>query len=382
MDCQVCQKKSAGIKINGKIFCPYCGEIIKDPTELLEESYEKKSKKEDGFDDVSSVPENQEPKAKRIDKEGKEIEKIKEDIKSSKTEREVIEKIEELSLKKKKELTKIKNKKIIKSNRNRIGMSVLPNEPDPIKVLELEPPTNLEIQKKIDLANQDHGQEKEKGKKNRNKKEADKEKISAKKELDILSEKTESKESDFLKNKLNLKKTKDKKMLPRKQGACQKKRRVLFIVLLFFVALVILGGGTVFYVNNFVINPSIVLERIEKKPKFDFKRPVFMPPGYEINHLSSSNDKTIEYVFQKFDKSNQIKIKETFLSDNGFEIYREIVAKKNVDYKLFSLDDDNEIWLLGKREAYFINKDILFEIVTTDQIPEEDLLKIAKDLIN
>jgi ribosomal protein S17E len=40
MVCPKCGHETKGIKLNGKLFCSFCGEVIKDSTEILEESYQ------------------------------------------------------------------------------------------------------------------------------------------------------------------------------------------------------------------------------------------------------------------------------------------------------------------------------------------------------
>ncbi len=91
MICPHCNKETKGIRLNGKVYCAFCGEVTKDPTELLEESYTKK-----------------------LDKR------------------------------------KPKNN-IIKSSRMRTdhnGFKILENEPDPIEEPELESPRDMKLSTK------------------------------------------------------------------------------------------------------------------------------------------------------------------------------------------------------------------------------------------
>jgi len=150
--CSNCNKETKGIKLNGKIFCSFCGEIIKDPTEILEEAYQHtpENKETIGLQKKSSensIPEGMIPKILNPDSENEantHKEPGEKEVQLLEAEEEIIDLIAKKSSVKKSSI-KIGSKTIKKHGRTRTDaqdFELVPNEPDPIAQPELEPPTD------------------------------------------------------------------------------------------------------------------------------------------------------------------------------------------------------------------------------------------------
>lgn len=194
MNCPNCKNETQGIKLNGKIFCNFCGEVIKEQAEILEESYQQEPNQTPQAATLvnqtpsSSEPLNLPPEAKRIselpmngnvsinllkpeiedDNEIIESEsngtlpqslpvepaqvvqnhEFEKEINELEAEEEILDLIEELPITKEPETEEFvfENQPIIKQNRNRAGMVVLKGEPDPITLLELEAPEEIQLE--------------------------------------------------------------------------------------------------------------------------------------------------------------------------------------------------------------------------------------------
>jgi hypothetical protein len=194
LNCPNCKNETQGIKLNGKIFCNFCGEAIKDQAEILEEAYQQMPIQVPQMNaQLDQNPEpsgslNLPPEAKRISglpiKEDASINLMKPDvmvekeiieaepnatspqtlqvnpapvvpniefekeIKELEAEEEILDLIEELPTPKEPEIEEVvfENQPIIKQNRNRAGMVVVKGEPDPITLPELEAPEEIQLE--------------------------------------------------------------------------------------------------------------------------------------------------------------------------------------------------------------------------------------------
>lgn len=187
MNCPNCHNETRGIKLNGKIFCNFCGEILKSQTEILEESYQGQPKAQEVTNQQASFTNNNgnismTPEAYRKNETQNSPTLIKPDQSTKNTlnnsnqeainlstptgpdikdsepknqgaslnlleaEEEILSYLEKKATEPKNTELNLSDQVVIKKNRNRAGMTIINGEPDPISLPELESPKDLELE--------------------------------------------------------------------------------------------------------------------------------------------------------------------------------------------------------------------------------------------
>jgi len=383
LNCPSCNRETKGIKLNGKIFCNYCGEVIKSSADILEDAYKKQmpvqdSSKQSEFNQKNPPikPEiNLKPTAKRTRaiKEAKEISLLK-------AEGEILELIKNNSLEPRKEEKsdlKIVNKEIIKQNRNRTGMRVFKNEPDPITFPEIEPPHDIQIEQsletpeKIDPKPAHHVEKDQLPQKTKVLPEPIKERRS-------LEESLPNSKEDFVEtidDKPELKQTR------KKDKQKDKKTKIALIALASLLIVVVSLGGLVFYVNSYAKNETYILNRIEGRTEFEHKKIKDIPPGFELSYLSRSAPNWIEYKYLKFDESESIVFRANQGEASSEEIFEKFISPKNEVYFVLNMAS-TEIWILAEKTALFNFDSVFYELYLPNKKTTSDFEEIIEGIIN
>lgn len=368
MICPHCNNDNNGIRLNGKLYCVSCGEIMKDVIENLEYSY-----KIHGTQSKRNIYE-----PRRFSKDSVDItpqNNTKENINLLKAEEEILESIEEIATKKVD--SKIKkldnnvatNHKIIKKNRERINIkppsdySLIYGEPDPINEPELPPPHDMQVEehKNIDFNKEINYP------------------LHTRQEQTKIHENVRKKQkalTNFFKEASNNIPTRGKG-----RRRTNRKTKISLLIIALIVTLIAGAIGMFFYVNNVATNPKIITDKIESKTDFTFKKPEYIPPGYEISYKSYAYGNEIHYYYEYLPDTNNviiISISETDVaSDNFLESTIIPMGQKYYKYPL----DNLSIWFVGNNKAIFINKNLIYEIFTTNEINTRETIKIIKGLI-
>jgi hypothetical protein len=186
LNCPKCNNETKGIKLNGKLYCTFCGEILRDQAEILEESYQQpKSLEQNPFQSAIPNPpeahrindnfrntgqgginfaDNKPEVPVQIDSDKKleinddliQTEKMAEEnldsdyngLTTLEAEKEILDYLEDNSaLNETKNIDfDLQNQPIIKKNRNRAGMTIIKGEPDPVTTPELSAPKDFELE--------------------------------------------------------------------------------------------------------------------------------------------------------------------------------------------------------------------------------------------
>lgn len=156
-----------------------------------------------------------------------------------------------------------------------------------------------------------------------------------------------------------------------------KKPLIISAVLLFFVSGLI---GIVLYVNNYAIKEENIAARIEAAPAFNYNQPGYLLPGYALSYESSSGKNYIEYMYNKFDRSETIIFRATSV-DVNLDVFEDYVKTNGATYKSISINEAS-IWIVDDKKIYFKINNVLYEITSSAKIPEGEVRKIAGGVID
>lgn len=396
MVCAKCGDETKGIKLNGKLFCTNCGEALLVPKATTPKRTPTTSE--------TPVSDATPPKPKLITKEGDDPSEKQKEIEALRAEEEALlligkeaiqktkaDKAKKEAPNKDKTIKRGASKEIKKHNRDRIThkknmqWAVLPNEPDPIKEPEIETPTEDQIEPpKENLADT-------------NKYVGEVNLISPKK---MPAEKPEKNEYPLL-DKRKTEKIQEKrrghhKVLneflkstagpttqnqPKKKKREKSRHRKLFWILI-ILAIFILGFiALVLYVNFYAINPGRAQKQAESAVSFSYKKPSYIPSGYELSYKTSADVDYINYVYEYApDKSKtiEIKISKSDLTKESF--FPQKIQPLGQEY-IQTTKDGVDLYFIGRNSLYFLNNGLSYEVVSAEKISQEELTKIAGGLI-
>lgn len=423
MTCQKCKNETKGIKLNNKLYCAFCGEVLKQ----LEETTSTSPISE------KPTPQNQIPKqpvAYRenpneppvISKDDSEIDSFNKKSEESlnketpidlynlsllNTEKKVLELIEKNTPHKPKQEGDNSSHKIIKKNRNRAGMLIIKGEPDPISTPELEPPTGMEIASPTGSSQLENDDQNKNPYKEinwlpqwNNKKDAEKNttpEIEVK-NLDIgngyeepkikTEQPEEIKKEDRPENTKNTLKTFFSKINPKKNIKAKtttkedkkpknKKKLIIIIPPLIILTMLI---GLVFYVNNVAIREENIKAGMEGVSEFNYISPQFVPPGYSISIESRAERNKVKYVYNKFDRGNKVTLTINSVPSD-FNVLREVILPLSTTYTSFRIKEIT-IWNVQDKKLIFLLENNLYSITSSDEIILNQLTKMAEEIIN
>lgn len=375
MICQNCGKETRGIKVNQKLYCTDCGEEINVPKDTTTQ------------EDTALGYVNP-PEPKLIDKD--KIVKLQDEIKNTENlleaEEEIIEEVSKNipppeNIKKKTKIPKTK-KKVIKTNRERTDVRhekdflLLKDEPDPIKDPELESPHDDQIEASkgpvLDI----------KCKAN---------------EINFLGVDDEQKyplvDDNKLKNIVE-KQQRHKDILTSflKSGASQatqkkykkadkKKHHKIFWSLSSIFFLIAIFTGLVLYVNLYGNKAAPAVEKAEATFDIAHKRPAYVPVGYELTYLTKAESDIIDYNYiYRPDKKKTLDIVISKTDLNNELIYENKVKPQGGTYYEKEANGIS-YWVVEDKFLYFVNNNLLYEIISSDKMPREELIKIADGLL-
>lgn len=347
MNCSSCGSETNGIKLNGKTYCPFCGE------QIAEESAK------EALEEIS-----QEPVAKFITNTENQPPVEEANANVLKAEEEVLNILEEVNKRTDTTENKIDEKFVIpdsytpikKANRTRLGhhKDFTPEEKQVTEVAPTAPKVSPEV---VEL------------------KETTEEELTYplldKRQLeDIESERNKKKE--VLKNYI-----KSNVHAPVKTKRKKKKNLKKFWLILVIILAIISGVALTFYVNLFVMNPQKSKEKAEVSVGFKAIQPQYLPAGYSLKYVENPSDKELVYHYtylKEEDRTLNITEKKTDEKD----IYNSYI--KNI-LGIFVNFKTNEIDYWYVNETTLIYKDNLLFIIESSQIMgKEELLKIAEGL--
>ncbi len=340
MKCPSCNKETRGIKLSGKVFCTYCGDVIKSAAEVLEEFYEHQDRSEEKRPDPKRPPVSPPKEINFLDAAKRSDKKV------------VVEKHPE------EEKPKVVQKKIIKHNRNRAGMTVLKNEPDPITQLEIESPHDSQLEPP------------------------------SKKQTTSKNKKASPKVEKKKKKPPAPQKPKRKKAKPKEKTRPQKRpRRRLSIkkaIMVTAIAAVIVSSflmGLIFYINNYVKNEDDIKEGLEATPEFEFRKIENTPPGYELSSLSKSEKDRVEYRYTKAGGEETIIFRATKKDIETEKIYEDLVSSAQSDHLKIAVKE-TEVWVLEQKMVSFEKDGVFYEIEFPEGTPFDEIREIIEEVIS
>lgn len=361
MVCPICKYENNGIKLNGKLYCVSCGEIMEDAAEILEHSYEIHS---DELVKEPYIPH-------RIKTDGSTVEpQNNKTVNTLEAEKEVLEEIEIISTTHNKKTDNFVGKqKIQKNNRNRIQISpstdfnLIDNEPDPIREPELPPPHDMQVEnhKEIDYEKELNYPFHER---------AQKEEIE-----NTVKEKQSALSNYFAAG------AKDASIKIPKKRTYSNKTKFTIGILSSILIIVATISGFVFYVNSYAIKPNVILKKIEEKPNFSYKSPSYIPAGYELSYQSYSYSNEIHYYYKYLPDETQyiiISISETDITSES--ILNDIIKPQKKDYikkQIKNLD----VWFIGDNRAAYIDNGLIYEISASNELNNYETTKIIEGMI-
>lgn len=388
MVCGNCGQETKGIRINQKLFCTNCGEKISivpipDQDVLPAPAVPVVPKPETS---TSAIP-------KRISKDGQEIvSKGRErEIDLLEAEEKIIEVIEKQNKGKKTQIKKKvprKQKKrskvrpIIKHNRDRADNHkkkdylVIPNEPDPIKEPELLSPHDdqIEASKGPNVKIEDTGVK-----------------------INLSSPDTDVRYP--LVDKEKIKDIQEKQQRHNvalfnffKSGASQANKKItkkkiknrgwkIFLTIGIPLICIVFFVGLVLYVNLYGNKAVPAVKKAESSVSFNYKKPRYVPARYELTYQTSGDSDSINYDYIYLPSAGtklNIKISKTEIKVS--ELYGKIINPLNKEYAT-EKKDEVELWLVNDTSLYFISDNLLYEIISSDKMPREELIKIVDGLL-
>ncbi|MDD3480846.1 MAG: DUF4367 domain-containing protein [Patescibacteria group bacterium] len=353
MNCPKCGKETKGVRLNGNIYCNFCGELIK-----------KGQAKEKGVKDkTEKVPDtfNSTPVAKIIGKDGEEK---TEEVGLLEAEEKVLEVIENENTAQGKRPIIMGKANIIKSGRKRADhhdLSVIMGEPDPIEEPELPSPKELEIESKsadepdYPLLDAQHREE--------------------------LSEKNKARQS-FL-NAYLKESTKEisgnNTEKKRKKHKERKSHKVFWISFVVLLLLALSFTGLVIYVNYFAVNPENIETDLLDDATFSYTKPTYITPGYELSYLSKVEEDKVEYVYEsQLEEGEIIIIRVIDVRTKDVDIYEDYIEGTGADYSSI-LVGGLVAWTAGDNTVYLKKDGIVYEVLS-DVIGKSEIIKIAEGI--
>lgn len=397
MICPKCHAETDGIKINNYLYCSSCGEKIQE-VEVRTLASNADNREETPQPKVIHEAEAVEEEIDTLGAElstidliteaGERLEQEKE-LATLEAEEEVLELLEKKPLdkleinpldrleakkptKKEKPLDKLEAKKeIVKHNRNRADhhyqkdFLMIPGEPDPFDIPEL-------ISPKDDMITAPQAPKSP--------------------DLDMKLPETERfplVEKDKIKE-IKAKREKHQKVLTSflKEGASQaskvkknRKKKKFLLIFLPVVTAILVVVGLVAFINLYVLDTNRVIKKAEESVSFNYKKPNYLPYGYELSSNTNGTKEEISYAYNYLPDPKQtinITIKKSDLGEK--EVFDTYVGREGNTYKEFT-KDGTTYWTVNEKEIYFKNQDLLYLIKASDKIGTEELLKIAQGML-
>ncbi len=381
MQCKNCGQETDGIKINGKLFCTNCGEALE--VNKIEEPK------------ISEIPEP--PRAKIISQNDESPELKEEEVELDILEAEnlALDQILKETLLEQKNIsskitntrnTKIKLKEetkhhpIIKHERARAdkihGLDLMDNQPNPIDEPELPIPHDDMIEEsKVTLATPKDEVTINFADTNEDQRfplltNESKENITLKQK-----QKSTALKSFFAKGLVESSKNKktSSKKTPKKHKGIYLTLIVIFFIIFCFILFVL-------YVNFYAINPDRAVKKAEENISFEYTKPKYIPPGYEINYQTNAKDDKITYIYEYLpDKSKTLTILIEKSNISNEKIFDDFVLESNMEYSEKTFHGII-FWIIGDTKAIFKDK-ALYQIGSSDTISTEELTKIVEGII-
>lgn len=394
MQCHSCKQETASIKINNKLFCTNCGErlgIEVLPAEAANNSSQTNSMDQKFHDPVPKIipAEDSVNYEKIIDDEVREInileaeEELLDVIKELPQPKQKEEPKELQSEEKKEKLEKLKAKKekapIIKHNRKRAGgYTIVPGEPNLIKEPELPIPHDDMIDVshepivsadnspvEVNLATPENDKEENYP-------------LALKEETETIKEKKIIRNAalrGFFKSGV-VEVSKKKKRIKKKP---MKLSKILWITIPVVAAFLL--AGLVAYVNIYGNNPVNSIRKSESKVAFEYKKPAYLPPGYEASYITRGESNYITYLYWYTpNKKKTITLDISSGEWTDTKLQTEVIANTKEQFAQKSIRE-TKVWLLGEYAIYFAKDNVLYQISASDTISSEELLKIAEGMI-
>lgn len=380
MVCPNCGKETKGIKLNGKLFCTFCGETLKSPAEILEESYQGQdlSPKTETVVGDDTKEETRSTEAKIITPEG--------DTKDNppnadllEAEEEVLEVIEKMPTPKVAPIIKDTTiKKHQRQRADRMNFDLIEGEPDPIAEPELESPKedliSDNVQEKvseIEMTTADEDDKPNSGFPLMPKEQRDELKARAKHHQDLLN--------IFLKETAGA--LADKKPKKKQKNKRRQKNgfRWTWIVAPLLILVILLIGVT-YYVNVYATDPIKISSDIKDKTTFVYTEPQ-AAPGYEISYLSSSDKNYAEYYFTFIgDKKRFVIVRIEPTTITKTQVQTEVVNKENTNYSL-AIIDGLEFWQTENHRIFVLKNDLLYTFSSSSELSTDELLNYAEETL-
>lgn len=363
MKCPKCGQETRGIKLNGKLFCGFCGEVIKDSVEILEESYQDQP--------INVVaPERIEPK---IIAEGMAPGK------SEKTEAPMTDLPGEVTPaidgehRAKRKIT-LRNKTIAKHDRPRVdshGFDLILNEPDPIDKPELAAPLEMLVEKPVEVATGNEREEAKKGETNYN--------LLSKKELNDIETKRKQKQQALAEYLRQTSGTTGQKKKKKKSKTKAKRRWLVFGAISLCATLVF--AALVYYVNFYAVKEERIASDLKQKASFPYQVPSGIPEGYRLSYLSDSNSNYVKYfyVFANDDKRYiSVKIEPTDVAPS--DVLDKIIKNEEVDFTQISANG-LEFWQTKNNKIYVVKNGLLYSFENSGELFADSFLRFAKETL-
>lgn len=172
-----------------------------------------------------------------------------------------------------------------------------------------------------------------------------------------------------------------KKRIKEKRKRKKHGYKKFFVVLIILLLLIFSFIGLVLYVNLYAINPNRARESAEATVTFSYKKPSYVPSGYEISYKTNAGQNFIDYVYEYTpDKSKtlEIKISKTDLTKEN--LFSEKVQKLGKSYAQITKEDIN-FYFVEENSFYFVKDGLMYEIVSSSNISQDELTKIASGLL-
>ena len=401
MVCTNCGKETKGIKLNGKIFCSFCGEIIKDPTEILEEAYLHSPKNKETAaspkeSPKNSIPEEMIPRILRPDYEDEATarkEPGKEEVQLLEAEEEIIDLISKKSSTNK-AVKRAGNKTIRKHDRARTdarNFELIPNEPDPIAQPELEAPTDSLIS--------DHEEEpevkpeKETGHMSeveprpmdltQNIPKEQKPIASVVKDREKSPDESKRKRqeifTDYLRQTSGVSQSKNNRK-KKKKTKKRKSHKLLWTFVILFI-FIIGAGFLIYYANNVATDQSKIVKDLEANTSFNYNEPTGIPAGYELSYLSEKGENYIKYHYTFIgnrDKYVSVRIEPTEIKSE--DIFESIIKELKTGYSM-TREGGLEFWLTEDHKIFVIKDNVLYSFDQSGELFDEIIMNFALETI-
>lgn len=418
MICSKCGSETKGIRLNRKLFCTNCGEALLVP-EVQKQApagqpiANQQAQASTDTNSSAPIPNPRSaegpiqkpsetmapPKPKVITAEGNDLSEKTKELETLKAEEEALEIIEKeakeeadearKAAKKERETKEaaLKSAEIKKHNRDRVTRKkekdwmVVPNEPNPIEEPELEPPTEDQIEppKGKPAEAKDYVEDvnlispKKTPAPEPTKNEfplLDKEKSQ---QIAVKRKGHQKVLGEFFKSAVGQKSAKK----PKKKKGDHKKLVIAAILLILLLGFI----GLMFYVNLYALNPERAKNTAESTISFGYKRPPYVPNGYEISYKTNAEKDFIDYVYEYAPdrtRTLEIKIAKTDLTKENF--FSEKIQSLRKSYAQTAAEGV-DFYFVEENSLYFTRDGLAYEIISSSKMSQEELTKIAKGLL-